>query len=139
MPQLNGKNRQLMRRTGDSTAPGGGQAGKRLLLHLGSGLRQAVDPDDVYFVEATGDDTRVRTRAARAVRDVRPMADMARVLLGHGFLRIHRNWLVNPAHVREVRRRRRGDDWEVRLDPPANVVLPVSRSALRALWAALGE
>lgn len=128
-----------MRKTGNSTAPGARPAGPRLLLHLGPGLRQAVAPDDVYFVEATGDDTRVRTRAARALRDVRPMADMARVLLGHGFVRIHRNCLVNPAHVREVRRRRSGDDWEVRFDPPANIVLPVSRGALRALWAAFGE
>ncbi len=129
-----------MRITGNSTRKGAASpGGQRLLLHLGPGLRQAVDPDDVYFVEAIGDDTGVRTRSARALRDVRPMGEMARLLLGHGFVRIHRNYVVNPAHVREVRRRERGEDWEVRLDPPANVVLPVSRSALRSLWQAFGE
>jgi len=41
-----------------------GERGGRLLLHLGPGLRRAIDPDDIYFVEAIGDDTRVWTRAA---------------------------------------------------------------------------
>ena len=131
---------QLMRRTGNSTRrQAAGETGRRLLLHLGPGLRRAIDPGEVYFVEATGDDTRVRTRAARPLQDVRPMAEIARVLLRQGFVRAHRNTLVNPAHVREVRRRPGGEDWELRLDPPVNLVLPVSRSALRAVWAAFGE
>ena len=129
-----------MRRTGNSTRrQAARETERRLLLHLGPGLRQAIDPDDVYFVEAAGDDTRVRTRAARPFRDVRPMGEIARVLLGHGLVRAHRNFVVNPAHVREVRRRPGGEDWELRLDPPVNVVLPVNRGALRALWAAFGE
>ena len=45
-------------------------------------------------------------------------------------MRTHRNTLVNPAHVREVRRRSQGEDWELQLDPPVNLVLPVSRDAL---------
>jgi DNA-binding LytR/AlgR family response regulator len=129
-----------MRRTGRSSSnASNGVHGARLLLHVGPGLRQAIDPAEIYFVEAIADDTRVRTRASRAIRDVRPMGEIARVLTQHGFVRAHRNTLVNPAHVREVRRRAGGDDWELRLDPPVNLVLPVSRSALRKLWAAFGE
>jgi DNA-binding LytR/AlgR family response regulator len=64
---------------------------------------------------------------------------LARLLAAHGFVRTHRNHLVNPAHVREARRRTGGEDWEVRLEPPVNAVLPVSRSALRDLWRAFGE
>jgi DNA-binding LytR/AlgR family response regulator len=111
----------------------------RLLLHLGPGLREAVDADDVFFVEAAGDDTRVRTRGGRVVQDVRPIGELAGLLAAHGFVRIHRNHLVNPAHVRLVRRRDGGADWEVRLAPPVNAVLPVSRGALRDLWDAFGE
>jgi DNA-binding LytR/AlgR family response regulator len=114
-------------------------AGPRLLLHLGPGLREAVDPDDVFFVEAAGDDSRIRTRGGRVVQDVRPIGELARVLAPHGFVRIHRNHLVNPAHVRLVRRRDGSADWEVRLAPPVNTVLPVSRAALQDLWAAFGE
>jgi DNA-binding LytR/AlgR family response regulator len=102
-------------------------------------LRQAIESDEVYYVEATGDDTEVRTRGARVLRDVRPMGVLAAAFLRHGFVRIHRNFLVNPRHLRRVRRRPGSDDWEVTLDPPVNVVLPVSRSALAALWVAFGE
>jgi DNA-binding LytR/AlgR family response regulator len=129
-----------MRRTRISTSnPPTAARNGRFLLHLGPGLRQAIDPDEIYFVEAEGDDTRVRTRAARALRDVRPIGEIEALLLKRGFLRIHRNTLVNPAHVRQVRRRPQGEDWELKLDPPVNLVLPVSRDALPALWAAFGE
>ena len=128
-----------MRRSRKSASNTPGEKGGRLLLHLGPGLRQAIESDDVYFVEAKGDDTEVRTRAARALKDVRPIGALEAPFLRHGFLRTHRNYLVNPRHVRRIRRRPQGEDWEVTLDPAVNVVLPVSRSALRALWAAFGE
>jgi DNA-binding LytR/AlgR family response regulator len=134
------QNRQLMKKSRNSTSNAAAEGpGRRFLLHLGPGLRQAIDPDDIYFVEATGDDTRVRTRGARALQDVRPIGEIEPLLLKQGFLRIHRNALVNPAHVREVRRRPKGEDWELQLDPPVNLVLPVSRDALAALWKAFGE
>ena len=41
--------------------------------------------------------------------------------------------------MRQVRRRSQGEDWELKLDPPVNLVLPVSRDALPAVWAAFGE
>jgi DNA-binding LytR/AlgR family response regulator len=128
-----------MRRSRKSAADEPGQKSGRLLLHLGPGLRQAIEGDEVYFVEARGDDTEVRTRGARVLQDVRPIGVLAAALLRHGFVRIHRDYLVNPRHVRRIRRRPRGDDWELTLDPPVNVVLPVSRSALAALWVAFGE
>jgi DNA-binding LytR/AlgR family response regulator len=128
-----------MRKTRKSALNAPGERGGRLLLHLGPGLRQAIESDEVYFVEAKGDDTEVRTRAARVLGDVRPIGVLAAPFLRRGFLRIHRNYLVNPRHVRQVRRRPRGEDWEVTLDPPVNAVLPVGRSALAALWAAFGE
>jgi len=128
-----------MRKSRKSAADEAGQKGGRLLLHLEPGLRHAIEADEVYFVEAKADDTEVRTRVARVLKDVRPMGVLAAAFLRHGFVRIHRDYLVNPRHVRRVRRRAKGDDWEVTLDPPVNVVLPVSRSALAALWAAFGE
>ena len=128
-----------MRRTRKSASNPAGEGGGRLLLHLGPGLRQAIESDEVYFVEAKGDDTGVRTRSARLLSDVRPIGVLEAPFLRRGFLRIHRNYLVNLRHVRQLRRRPRGEDWELTLDPPVNVVLPVSRRALAALWAAFGE
>ena len=128
-----------MRKTRKSVSSAIAEGGGRLLLHLGPGLRQAIESDEVYFVEAKGDDTEVRTRAARVLKDVRPIGALAVTFLRYGLVRAHRNFLVNPRHVRQIRRRPQGEDWELTLDPPVNVVLPVSRSALAALWAAFGE
>ena len=128
-----------MRRSRNSTSNPPGERSGRLLLHLGPGLRQAIEPEDVYFVEARGDDTEIRTRAARALKDVRPIGSLEAPFLRQGFLRTHRNYLVNPRHVRQIRRRPQGEDWELKLDPPVNLVLPVSRGALAVLWAAFGE
>ena len=128
-----------MRKSRKSASNGSGEGGGRLLLHLGPGLRQVIESDEVYFVEAKGDDTEVRTRAARVLKDVRPIGALRAPFLRHGFVRTHRNYLVNPRHIRQIRRRPQGEDWELTLGPPVNVVLPVSRSALAALWAAFGE
>lgn len=110
-----------------------------MLLHVEAGLRQAVDANDVYYVEARADDCEIRMRGKLALRDVRPIEVLAAVFARRGFVRIHRSYLVNVGHVRLVRRRKRGGDWEVTLEAPVNSVLPVSRSALRALWEGLGE
>ena len=128
-----------MRKNRKSAPLAAGEGDGRLLLHLGPGLRQAIATDEVYFVEAKDDDTEVRTRGKRVLTDVRPIGVLEASFLRRGFLRIHRNYLVNLRHVRQLRRRPRGGDWELTLDPPVNAVLPVSRSALAALWAAFDE
>jgi DNA-binding LytR/AlgR family response regulator len=62
-----------------------------------------------------------------------------RGLTGQGFVRIHRSYLVNLDRVREIRLRS-GDpnDWEVKMDPPVNAVLPVGRSYLLKMKQQLG-
>ena len=52
---------------------------------------------------------------------------------------VHRSYAVNPDRVSDVRRRERGRDWELKLEPPVNRVIPVGRGHLAALWAAYGE
>ena len=128
-----------MRKSRKSASAAPNESGGRLLLHLGPGLRQVIGGDDVYYVEATADDSEVRTRSAKRLRDVRPIGVLAASFVRQGFVRIHRNYLVNPRRVRLVRRRPQGEDWEVVLEAPVNAVLPVSRDALAALWTALGE
>jgi hypothetical protein len=91
-PQLVEEKRQVMRRSRKLAVGGGGAEGGRVLLHLGPGVRQAIEGDEVYFVEAKGDDTEVRTRGARMLKDVRPMGVLAAAFLRHGFVRIHRDY-----------------------------------------------
>lgn len=114
----------------------------RMLLHVRRGSRlvkRAVDPADVYFLEADGGDTLVRLRGSRRLRDVRPIAEVAALFEPFGFLAIHRAHAVNLRRVRELRPRDEGSDWEVKLDPPVNRVLPVARGELTRVEAAFGE
>ncbi len=108
----------------------------RVVLHLDDGLRQVVDPADVYYLEARDEDTLVRLRSARPLADMRPLRELVPLFAPHGFLQIHREHVVNLRRIREIRRRDEGRDWEVKLEPPVNRVLPVSRGALAKLWKA---
>lgn len=111
----------------------------RVLLHLADGRRRVIDADQIYYVEARGDDTDVRLRSARPLRDVRKLGQVVEALAPLGFVRVHRNHAVNLRHVRELRPARRGDGWEVRLEPPVGKVLPMSRAGRAAILAALGS
>ncbi len=111
----------------------------RVLLHLGRDRRRAVDPGDIYFLEAVGETTLVRLRSARRLRDDRALGDFLEQIPKAAFVRVHRNHAVNVQHVLEVRRRAAQKDWEVKLAPPVNRVLPVGRTHLPHLWAAFGE
>jgi DNA-binding LytR/AlgR family response regulator len=103
----------------------------KVLLHLAGRRRRVIDADDIYYLEAQGDETDVRLRAARRLRDVRSLGEVLKEIEPLGFVRIHHNHAVNPGHVREIRPS--GSGWEVRLEPPVNKVLPVSRRSLQAL------
>ncbi len=110
----------------------------RVLLHHKDGTRTPVDPADIYLLEADGDETRVRTRAAHPLVDVRPLGELVERFALHGFVRTHRSYAVNIARIRTIRPRS-GEGWEVKLDPPVNRILPVSESRAAELWRAFGE
>ena len=110
-----------------------------MLLHLADGRRPPQDPREIFFVEADGGDSLVRLRGRKRLRDVRELGELEELLAPHGFLRIHRDTLVNLRRVRDIRRAGGGGGWEVKLDPPVNRVLPVSRRRASDLFAAFGE
>jgi DNA-binding LytR/AlgR family response regulator len=112
---------------------------ERLLLHLGRDRRRAIDPGEVRFLEAAGQKTLVRLRGSARLTDVRALGVVLRLLAPFGIVRVHRNHAVNVRHVLEIRRRSGEADWEVKLEPPVNTVLPVGRTYLKPLWAAFGE
>ena len=73
--------------------------------------------------------------AERAGAEGRPADGCARGGVSSARFRAHPPRLPGEPPPRgRVRRRPRGDDWELTLDPAVNAVLPVSRSALAALW-----
>jgi len=97
-----------------------------------------IEPAKVYFLEADGDETIVHVRPSRKLRDVRSLGEVLVAYQPHGFVRIHRGHAVNARRIREIVRRKEGREWQVRLQPPVNRVLPVSRSHLAGLWKAYG-
>jgi DNA-binding LytR/AlgR family response regulator len=110
----------------------------RILLHLQDGRRIPVDPQEIYLLEAEGGETLVRTRHAQPLTDVRQLSELIDAFEPFGFAQIHRSWVVNLRRVREIRLAPNGG-WEVKLDPPVNRVLPVSRRRISALWKRFGE
>ena len=112
---------------------------RRVLLHLSDGRRVPLEPDEIFLLEADGDETEVRTRGRRRLRDVRALGEVIACLPRGRFVQIHRSLAVNVDRVAEVRRRPPGRDWELRLEPPVNRVLRIARGRLGALWAAYGE
>ena len=112
---------------------------QQVLLHLKQSRRLVVKPEEVYYLEAAGDDTIVRRRGRQTLRDVRKLGEMMVVLERLRFHRIHDKFAVNLHRVREIRLQRDGEDWEVVLRSPVNRVLPVSRRRLRSLWRRFGE
>jgi two-component system response regulator LytT len=103
----------------------------RILVHLKDRRRLVVDANDLYYLEAQGDETDIRLRDARRLLDVRSLGEVMKDLGPAGFVRIHRNHAVNPGRVREIRLA--GRAWQVQLEPPVNKVLPVSRGSLATL------
>jgi len=51
-------------------------------------------------------------------------------------MRIHRNFMVNLRKIQEIKQRPKGDGWQLRLQPPVNKVLSISRTYERRLWKA---
>ncbi len=107
----------------------------RVLLHVTRSRRVTVEPDDIYYLEATSGETIVRKRSKRTIIDVRPLGEVVAAVASSHIRRIHDKWAVNLRRVREIRLQRDGRDWEVVMQPPVNRVLPVSRSRLSGLLA----
>ena len=103
----------------------------KILVHLKDHRRLVVDVHDIYYLEAQRDETDIRLRSARQLRDIRSLGEVMKDLGPAGFVRIHRNHAVNPGRVREISLA--GRAWQVQLEPPVNKVLPVSRGSLTTL------
>jgi DNA-binding LytR/AlgR family response regulator len=111
----------------------------RIAVKVSSRRFVLVDSDDVYYLESQGHDVLIRTARKGRLRNVRHLGSLEKTLRPRGFLRIHKSFVVNLDRVREVRMRRGDDnDWELKLDPPVNAVLPIGRGYLSDVQRVLG-
>jgi len=111
----------------------------RIPVHVSAGGIVLLDATEIYYIEGERGDTLVRTARRTRNRSVNRLSEWERQLQSAGFIRSHRSYLVNLGRVRELRLRS-GDpnDWELKLDPPVNTVLPVGRAYLPRLRKVLG-
>ena len=112
---------------------------RRVLIHVAGGRRIPIEPDEVFLLEAVGDETDVRTRGARKLRDVRSLGELVERFPAGAIVVVHRGFAVNVDRVSEIRRRANGRDWELKLEPPVNRIVPVARDRVREVWRAYGE
>jgi DNA-binding LytR/AlgR family response regulator len=111
----------------------------KIPLKLGTGRYRLHDADEIFFIESDREGSFVRTARKRRSRSPRRLAAWEKDLRASGFVRIHRSYLVNLNRVREVRHR--GDDpndWEIKLEPPVNLILPVGRQFVASLRKTVG-
>lgn len=110
-----------------------------VLLHLADRRRRVVEPSEVFFLEAVGARTLVRLRGRERLEDLRRLGHLLPLFEPFGFHRVHKNHAVNLHRVFELRPRSRGVDWELKLEPPVNRVLPIARGELAGVLAAYGS
>ncbi len=116
-----------------------GVAVHRVLVHISRNEHRVLDPSDVYSLKARGGETEVRLRSRTPIVDLRPLGEVAQLFERFGFVRIHREYAINIARIRLLRLQADGRDWELKLEPPVNSVLPIARDRLAGLRVALGE
>jgi ABC-2 type transport system ATP-binding protein len=95
-----------------------------------------VNPADVLFVEAESGHARLHLHDGPLSTQF-TLNELEVRLARSGFFRAHRAYLVNLQHVKEVIPYTR-NSFSLRLDDPANTVIPLSKSAAGELRTLLG-
>ncbi len=124
---------ERIKRGGNPQAPSPSQS--RIAVELGASTTM-VSIDEVRFVEASGHRIAIHLYDETA-RYRGSLASCERLLEAHGFMRVHRAYLVNVRHIVEVCPSFAGSS-SVRVDDRARSTIPVSRNHVRALRSSLG-
>ncbi len=96
------------------------------LVGLQSDRMVLVSADEIRYAEADGSYVWLETDRGRLRVPERGMAALEQRLGVHGFLRVHRHYLVNPRRVTEMVPGPNGSIWLV-LDVPSGEPVPVAR------------
>lgn len=103
--------------------------------HEREGRTHFIDPASVAALRAEGHYTLIH-RGAETLFCPWSISEAEERLSATGFLRVHRSYLVNPAHVARFERTK--DSGECLLDGTGGLRVPVSRNRLPSLREALG-
>ncbi|WP_158703536.1 LytTR family DNA-binding domain-containing protein [Pseudonocardia dioxanivorans] len=96
-----------------------------------------LDPGEIRFAEAQGHTVWLITDRGRLRARTRGIDNVERQLAEHGFLRVHRSFLVNPDRVRRIDQKGNGV-IALSTDPCRSEDIPVARRSTLAVRRVLG-
>jgi DNA-binding LytR/AlgR family response regulator len=102
---------------------------KKLPVKRADGSIVLIELDSIYYLEACGDDTLLRTRRKKRYLSVEPIGELVRKLPQPPFVHCHREFIVNLDRVSALIPRT-SRDYDFKLDPPVNKRIPISRNRL---------
>jgi two-component system LytT family response regulator len=101
------------------------------------GSIELIEIDGIFYLEAQGEDTLIRTKRKKPYKSVQRLGDLAKKLPAPVFVRCHREYIVNLNRVRVITPRA-SRDYDLRLDPPVNRRIPIARNRLEKIRKILG-
>jgi DNA-binding LytR/AlgR family response regulator len=110
---------------------------KRVPVRRADGKFLFFDPGEIFYVQVDGHDMLVRTARKTPYRSTRRLREAESNLPAPPFFRCHEAYIVNLARVRTLERRS-DSDYRLRLDPPVNKLIPLSRRRLAAFRRLMG-
>jgi DNA-binding LytR/AlgR family response regulator len=96
-----------------------------------------IETDGIFYLEAQGGDTLIRTKRKKPYHSVQRLNELARKLPGPAFVRCHRAYVVNLNRVRSLTPRD-SKGYDFRMDPPVNRRIPIARDRLKEIRRILG-
>jgi DNA-binding LytR/AlgR family response regulator len=110
---------------------------RRLPLKGADGSIELIEIDGIFYLEALGDDTLIRTKRKKPYKSVQRLGELAKKLPAPAFVRCHREYIVNLNRV-SVLTPRNSRDYDLKLDPPVNRRIPIARNRLEEIRKILG-
>jgi len=110
---------------------------RRLPVKGMDGAIELIEIEAIFYLEAKGDDTLIRTRRKEPYHSVQRIKDLADRLPAPAFVRCHREYIVNLNRVRSFLPRS-DHDYDLQLDPPVNRRIPIARVHIDQIRQILG-
>ena len=102
---------------------------RRLPVKGKDGSIELIEIEGIFYLEAKGHDTLIRTRRKKPYHSVQRLGELAKRLPTPAFVRCHREYIINLNRVRSLTQRK-SKDYDLRLDPPVNRRIHIARNRL---------
>ena len=89
---------------------------RRLPVKYANGSIDLIEIDGIFYLEAQGEDTLIRTKRKKPYKSVQRMGELAKKLPASAFVRCHREYIVNLNRARSLTPRK-SRDYDLRLEP----------------------